>query len=191
MFAGCASDERRHEQAPIAASETSPPAPALPSEQPPIVRTAAYESAEGQAANDGSQLPAPLPPKGRSSTQMADAIPAPEELPTPNAAAVVPGAITLSEAMSETLQSDPKLCAAMEGIRQAEGDLTTSSLPPNPSVQVNGDFLPLRTFTPERPGGPPELDVIGSWPIDWYVFGKLRGRDGERANRRCGVQRGL
>jgi cobalt-zinc-cadmium efflux system outer membrane protein len=33
-------------------------------------------------------------------------------------------------------------------------------------------FLPLRPFTPVRPGGPPELDVIATFPIDWYLFGK-------------------
>ena len=96
----------------------------------------------------------------------------------------MPGAISLSEAMSETLQSDPKLRAAMEAIRQAEGDFTTSSLPPNPSVQINGLFLPVRTFTPDRPGGPPELDVIGSWPIDWWLFGK---RAAAMANAQIGV----
>ena len=74
--------------------------------------------------------------------------------------------------MAETLQSDPKLRGAMETIRQAQGDFVTSSLPPNPTVQVNGVFLPLRTFTPASPGGPPELDVIATYPIDWYLFGK-------------------
>ena len=39
----------------------------------------------------------------------------------------------------------------METIRQAEGDFVTSSLLPNPTVQVNGVFLPLRTFTPASP----------------------------------------
>jgi cobalt-zinc-cadmium efflux system outer membrane protein len=149
-----------------------------------MVRTVAYESAAARAANDASQLPAPMPPGGRAAKELGDAIPAPEELPVPEAASAVPGAITLSEAMSETLQSDAKLRAAMEAIRQAEGDLTTSSLPPNPSVQINGVFLPLRTFTPDRPGGPPELDVIGSWAIDWWLFGK---RAAAMANAEMGV----
>jgi cobalt-zinc-cadmium efflux system outer membrane protein len=73
--------------------------------------------------------------------------------------------------MAMTLQSDPKLRAAVEAVRQAEADQVTSSLAPNPTVQINGDFLPLRTFRAARPGGPPELDVIGSWPVDWWVFG--------------------
>ena len=82
------------------------------------------------------------------------------------------GALTLDEAIAETLQSDPKLHGAMELIRQARGDFTTSSLLPNPTVQVNGVFLPLRQFTPAQPGGPPELDVIGTYSIDWWLFGK-------------------
>ena len=73
--------------------------------------------------------------------------------------------------MAETLRPI-RLCAALENIRQAEGDFTTSALRPNPTVQVNGVFLPLRTFTPAAPGGPPELDVIATYPIDWYLYGK-------------------
>ena len=126
----------------------------------------------------------PPPPQAPAASPPPVAPPAAEELPAPAAAPTLPGAITLSEAMSETLQSDAKLRAAMEAIRQAEGDLKTSSLPPNPSVQINGVFLPLRTFTPERPGGPPELDVIGSWPVDWYIFGK---RAAAMANAEIGV----
>jgi len=75
-------------------------------------------------------------------------------------------------AIAETLQSDPKLRGTMELIRQARGDLITSSLLPNPTVQINGVFLPLRQFTPAAPGGPPELDVIGTFSIDWWLFGK-------------------
>ena len=86
--------------------------------------------------------------------------------------------------MAETLQSDPKLRGAMETIRQAQGDFVTSSLLPNPTVQVNGVFLPLRTFTPASPGGPPELDVIATFPIDWYLFGK---RAAAMANAQIGV----
>jgi cobalt-zinc-cadmium efflux system outer membrane protein len=171
LVAGCVSGARRQAQTPIAASEASLPAPPLPAQQP-TVRTVAFESPDARAASDGVQLPAPMPPGGRASKDPSDVIPAPEEVPVPAAAPVMPGAITLAEAMSATLQADPKLRAAMEAIRQAEGDRVTSSLAPNPTVQINGDFLPLRTFTPAKPGGPPELDVIGSWSIDWWLFGK-------------------
>ncbi len=152
--------------------------------QPPMVRTVAYDSAAVPPANVEPQLPAPMPPGGNSSKPIDNALPVPEEVPTSKEVTGTPGAITLSEAMSETLQADAKLRAAMEAIRQAEGDLTTSSLPPNPSVQINGLFLPVRTFTPDRPGGPPELDVIGSWPIDWWLFGK---RAAAMANAEIGV----
>ena len=103
-----------------------------------------------------------------------------EELPAPAAN----GELTLDEAIAETLQSDPKLRGAMEMIRQAQGDFTTSSLLPNPTVQVNGDFLPLRQFTPAQPGGPPELDVIATFSIDWWLFGK---RAAAMANAQLGV----
>ncbi len=136
-------------------------------------------------------MPAPLPPgRPAQSSEVPDSaahrdVPAAvEELPVPVAAIGPQGGLTLAEAMSETLQSDPKLHAAMEEIRQAEGDFTTSSLPPNPTVQINGDYLPLRPFTVTRPGGPPEVDVAGSWPIDWFIFGK---RAAAMANAKIGV----
>jgi cobalt-zinc-cadmium efflux system outer membrane protein len=181
---------------------TAGPQPALPGPQPAGVRTTAYLADEvpapsqlpaltPQAPNrQGPVVPPVVPPATQPAAPPAGPadpeyrVPRParsavEELPvpsdetaTPVAVPVLPGAITLSEALAETLQSDPKLRAAVETIRQAEGDLRTSSLPPNPTVQINGDFLPVRPFTPTRPGGPPELDVIGSYPIDWYVFGK-------------------
>ena len=72
----------------------------------------------------------------------------------------------------------------METIRQAQGDFVTSSLLPNPTLQVNGDFLPLRQFTPAQPGGPPELDVIATFSIDWWLFGK---RAAAMASARLGV----
>ena len=96
-----------------------------------------------------------------------------------------PADLTLDEALRETLQSDPKLRAALEGIEQARADLLTSSLPPNPTLAVNGVFIPARRFTPTAPGGPPELDVVASYPIDWFLFGK---RAAAMANAQWGVE---
>jgi cobalt-zinc-cadmium efflux system outer membrane protein len=181
-LAGCATNKQRDTQSPFVAGTIPPAQTASP--QPPTVRTVAYESAEAPSANDAPQLPAPLPPSGNSSKPLGEQLSMPEVVPTPRETVTAPGAITLSEAMSETLQSDPKLRGAMEAIRQAEGDFKTSTLSPNPSVQINGLFLPVRPFTPDRPGGPPELDVIGSWPIDWWLFGK---RAAAMANAQIGV----
>jgi len=37
---------------------------------------------------------------------------------------------------------------------------------------VGGQYLPLRSFTPQRQGGPPEQDLSVSYAVDWFVFGK-------------------
>ena len=80
--------------------------------------------------------------------------------------------VTLDQAIYETLRTDPKLPAALETITQARADLQTSGILPNPTLTVGGFLLPSRTLTPTRPGGPPELDIIASYPIDWFLFGK-------------------
>jgi cobalt-zinc-cadmium efflux system outer membrane protein len=84
----------------------------------------------------------------------------------------VPAAWTFDQTISATLTADPKIRAGFEAITQANADLLTSSLFPNPSLLIDGIFLPLRAFTPDRPGGPPQMDAQVSYPIDWFVFGK-------------------
>jgi cobalt-zinc-cadmium efflux system outer membrane protein len=78
----------------------------------------------------------------------------------------------LDEAILTTLRADPKLRAALETITQAQADLLTSSLLPNPALTADGIFLPLRRITPDNPGGPPQTDLTVGFPIDWYLFGK-------------------
>src|SRR5262249_46278219 len=95
-----------------------------------------------------------------------------------------PAGSALDQAIRETLEADPKLRAGLEAIAQANADLLTSSLPPNPTLTLNGVFLPLRPFSVEKPGGPTELDVIVGFPIDWFLFGK---RAAAIANARLGV----
>ncbi len=94
----------------------------------------------------------------------------PERLPAPQP--VSPTAMTLDQAIAATLTADPKIRAGLEAIRQANADLWTSSLAPNPTLIADGVYLPLRTITPNNPGGPPELDVMVGYPIDWFLFGK-------------------
>jgi cobalt-zinc-cadmium efflux system outer membrane protein len=178
IASGCAVSREPRPPMPAAAA-TGPPATTDRPPAPPApgarVQQAAYLSAEGMAIPGPSAAPAANPqapsvtvtaPSGKPEFHVRSL--SVEELPAP-----APGsALTLDEAIAETLKSDPKLQSAMESIRQAEGDFTTSALLPNPTVQLNGIFLPLRPFTQARPGGPPELDVIATYPIDWWLFGK-------------------
>ena len=158
VVSGCAVGNNARTPNPTAVSAQSPATmirPAAPTPEAPV-QQAAFVTADGVA------IPEPLTAAPSESPKTADTSPA-----------LAPGcALTLDEAIAETLKSDPKLFSSMETIRQAEGDLTTSALLPNPNVQVNGVFLPLRPFTPAQPGGPPELDVIATYPVDWWLFGK-------------------
>jgi cobalt-zinc-cadmium efflux system outer membrane protein len=104
----------------------------------------------------------------------------PEVLPPPKE---LPG-VTLDQAIRATLEADPKIRAGFETINQAQGDLLTSSLPPNPQLLVDGTTLPFQKPTPERTAGPPETDAFLSWPIDWFLFGK---RAAAMASGRLGV----
>jgi cobalt-zinc-cadmium efflux system outer membrane protein len=96
--------------------------------------------------------------------------PAPQEVPAPKAAALA--AVSLDRAILLTLRADPKLRAALEVISQAQADLLTSSLPPNPTLTGDAVLLPLRHITPDSQGGPPQTDWLLGMPIDWFVFGK-------------------
>jgi cobalt-zinc-cadmium efflux system outer membrane protein len=93
-----------------------------------------------------------------------------EESPSPKKAG--PLVLTLDQAVLQCLQTDPKLRAALEPMTQAQADLWTSSILPNPLLTGDGLFLPLRRITPDKPGGPPQTDWMIGYPIDWYLFGK-------------------
>ena len=106
-----------------------------------------------------------------------------EKLPTDKTSAS--SGMTFDQAVGATLTADPKIRAGLELINQARADLQTSSLFPNPTLTADGIFLPLRAFTPDRPGGPPQMDVIVGYPIDWFLFGK---RAAAMTSARFGVQ---
>jgi cobalt-zinc-cadmium efflux system outer membrane protein len=93
-----------------------------------------------------------------------------EELPAPRTADTT--GISLDQAILMTLRADPKLRAALEAVSQAQADLLTSSLPPNPTLTGDGLLLPLRRIRLDEQGGPPQTDWMLGMPIDWYVFGK-------------------
>jgi cobalt-zinc-cadmium efflux system outer membrane protein len=133
--------------------------------------------------------PQPNPPiiqtwyaAGQESPKPATEAMPPETMPATQA---VPAGMSLDQAISVTLLADPKIRAGLEAIHQANGDLLTSSLPPNPTLQVMGQYLPLRPFTPTMPGGPSEIDVQVGYPIDWFLFGK---RAAAMASGRLGVR---
>ncbi|MBY0230256.1 MAG: TolC family protein [Gemmataceae bacterium] len=95
----------------------------------------------------------------------------PKELPAPGRAPS--SGLTLDEAIARVLVADPKLRAGFEAINQANGDLVTAELKPNPTLSVLQSLLPLgRPFTVGKTGGPPQLDGILSWPVDWFVWGR-------------------
>lgn len=100
-----------------------------------------------------------------TAAELAETLPMPTALPDDDG-------VTLDQAIRACFDSDPKLRAGWETIRQAEGELLTSSLPPNPQFLADGIFLPLRPFTRAKPGGPPQTDFNVSYPIDWLLFGK-------------------
>jgi len=93
--------------------------------------------------------------------------------------------MTFDEAVKATLVADPKIRAGFEAIVQAQGDLLTSKLLPNPTVLVDGLLLSTRAVTPQRTSGPPQTDLIASYPIDWFLFGK---RTAAMASARLGVR---
>ena len=93
--------------------------------------------------------------------------------------------MTFNQAVQATLMADPKIRAGFEAIVQARGDLLTSSLPPNPTLLIDGLMLPTRGVTPDRTSGPTQTDVFASYPIDWFLFGK---RAAAMASARLGVR---
>lgn len=99
-------------------------------------------------------------------------LPLPAEELSPSGAAL-PEGLTLDQAIDLCLMNDPRIRAGMEIIRQARGDAWTASLPPNPSVFTDGQLMALtRRSNPKEQGGPPQSDVITTYPIDWFLFGK-------------------
>jgi len=65
-----------------------------------------------------------------------------------------------------------RLQASATKIAQAEADLLTASLIPNPSLFTDLQLLPLQRANFHNQLGPPQQDAIFSIPIDWLMFGK-------------------
>jgi cobalt-zinc-cadmium efflux system outer membrane protein len=145
-----------------------------------VVNFVPAESQSAAQARIGFQLTGFQTAKGAGPGQPPEVLPKPasqyggrtEQLPYPED--VPTGArLSLDETIKQVLLADPKLKASFENIVQSEGDFVQSSLCPNPKLAVTGSTLPLGAPNDERAtGGPRELDVGVSYPLDWYVFGK-------------------
>lgn len=123
---------------------------------------------------------APLPLYMQESKPAAvDALPT-NALPVEKSAVLAPSEtlaepkeFTLNQAVQAALKSDPRISAALENISQAEADLITAGLIPNPQINTDVQLMPLnRPFTVDRQGGPPQFDFNVAMPIDWFLFGK-------------------
>jgi outer membrane protein, heavy metal efflux system len=80
--------------------------------------------------------------------------------------------ITLPLAVELCVAQNFRLLAGVEKIRQAEADLVTASLIPNPTLLADYQYIPLQQTNLHEQLGPPEADAILSIPIDWLLFGK-------------------
>ena len=99
-------------------------------------------------------------------SEVVSEIPAPNELNTIES-------ITLEYAIKKTLENDPQIQSNIENIKQAEADLISAGLLPNPTLSSSVSLMPLnQPFTVNRQGGPPQTDIAVSFPLDWFLFGK-------------------
>jgi outer membrane protein, heavy metal efflux system len=81
--------------------------------------------------------------------------------------------LTLNQVIYSAIREHPAVAAQFASVSQARADWLTTSLLPNPDLFTDAQLLPLtRPFTVTRQGGPPQQDVIVSYPIDWFLFGK-------------------
>lgn len=123
-----------------------------------VALASAEESQANGAAKGESQVQAPKPlPDGTESV-----VPIPEE-----------ASVTLNQVIYAALHEHPVISAELEAIQQAQADYLRTTLFPNPQLFTDVQLLPLtRPFTVTRQGGPPQQDVVLTYPIDWFLFGK-------------------
>ncbi|MBA2226958.1 TolC family protein [Thermogemmata fonticola] len=150
-------------------------ADALSAAETPLGKT---EGSSGAERADAARPEAGGPPRSasdgppRSASDSGASLP-PPAVPLPEAAPLPAAPLTLDQIIHATLWADPFLRAGFESIPQAQADALTASLLPNPQLIISQTLLPLtRPFTPDKEGGPPQLDVGIRYPIDWFLFGK-------------------
>jgi cobalt-zinc-cadmium efflux system outer membrane protein len=141
----------------------------------PNPRTAPRPAPVDQRASDALREPAPRRVT-LGGPQAIDPLDGPiEQVSGEEKAATLPEPVglTLDQSINTALLADPKIRAGLEIINQANADLLTSSLLPNPTYSGDIQLLPLvRPFVVTRQGGPPQTDHQIAFPIDWFLFGK-------------------
>lgn len=169
------------------AEPTMPLVPFPAQGPPPRSDDPALIQEKGKAPDEGKKTPIqqvshqapadqrpPVPPPAPPPTEKPESaapMPVPEIVPPPEKARTT--SVTLDQAVREALLADPRIRAGLESINQADADLLTASLLPNPGLVVYQSLLPLtRPFTVTAQGGPPQLDVGVGFAIDWLLFGK-------------------
>ena len=80
--------------------------------------------------------------------------------------------ITLEMAVEMCVRDNFRVLAGAERVRQAEADLITQSLIPNPSLFSDYQLIPLQHVDIHNQLGPPQADALVSIPVDWLLFGK-------------------
>ena len=149
------------------ASPNAPLAWKPPSEEAPLKLQLASQRQEGQPPKDPAELP---PPENKNPA-------ATEEVEPPLVpAGFVSAPITLAEAIDECLRSSLDIRSQVENVRQAQADVTTSRLVPNPTLLMLASLEPFpgHPFTKTKQGGPPQYDATTFWPIDWLLYGKRK-----------------
>lgn len=98
----------------------------------------------------------------------------PTLLPPRGSGTGLPEQVTLPQAIRECVFANLRLRAGAEKVRQAQAELTSASLVPNPLLYLDTQLNPFpgTHFTPTKQGGPPQDDVTVNFPIDWLLFGK-------------------
>lgn len=144
-----------------------------------VPRARKWLSLIGAVAAFGCEMPAyrskPLTvfmaPSAATATRIGDKVTTPE-LHSPEGQPQTLS-LNLNEAVQRALEADPQIKAGIENIRQAEADLVSAGLLPNPEALSDLLMMPWgQPFRPTRQGGPTQTDVFVSFPIDWFLFGK-------------------
>jgi cobalt-zinc-cadmium efflux system outer membrane protein len=147
-----------------------PPGPSPGRTQPRYAVPPAMEF--GPTQSQDLTLPAPLP--GLS----VPAIP-PDQAGLPPGVSLGPDigkrtGLTLSRAVELLLERNVELRVQASEMAQADADLQTAGLRPNPIVYGDARSVPYGTFTPDTAGGPTQYEVNVVHPFD--VSGKRKAR---------------
>jgi cobalt-zinc-cadmium efflux system outer membrane protein len=85
-----------------------------------------------------------------------------------------PAVVDLNQAINEALGTSPAIAALSERVDQAQGDLISASLIPNPIFYMTTSLQPFpgHGFTVKEQGGPTQYDILLQQQLDPLLFGK-------------------